>query len=211
MKIRSSNTNSELKKIFFLLAVVMFVLSAWFVIKKQYKSRSYSIFIEFDNAHGICPGTPLRLRGINIGSVIDLTSEINSVIVLVDINNSSITIPKNSLIETNQTGLLNDTAIDILPLDLLSERSNKIVSPLSSECFESRILCHLSYVEGERGLNYDDLIRATTRISQRFDDPRFFNILYTFLQNGIEFSDNIVSISSDISSFISTLADGVKK
>jgi len=211
MKIRSNNINAELQKILFLLTVVIFALLAWFVIKRQYQSRSYSIFIEFDNAHGIRQGTPLRLRGISIGSVVDITSEINSVIVLVSINNSSITIPKNALIETNQTGLLNDTAIDILPLDILSERSDSIPNPLSSGCFESRILCHLSYIEGERGLNYDDLIRATTRISQRFDDPRFFNIFYTFLQNGIEFSDNMVSISSDISSFIGVLSDGLQK
>lgn len=211
MKIKSSDINVELKKIFFLLLAVMFVLSSWFFVKKQYQSRGYSIFIEFDNANGIRPGTPIRLRGINIGSVVDITSEINSVLVLVDINNSLIAIPKNSLIETNQTGLLNDTAIDILPLDLVAQSKNMIVSPLSSECFSSRILCHLSYVEGERGLNYDDLIRATTRISQRFDDPRFFNIFYTFLQNGIEFSDNIVSISSDISRFIGIFADEIKK
>jgi len=173
--------------------------------------KGYSIFIEFDNANGIRPGTPLRLRGINIGSVVDLTSEINSVLVLVDINSSLITIPKNSLIETNQTGLLNDTAIDILPLDLIMQKNESFIpSPLSPDCLSSRILCHLSYVEGERGLNYDDLIRATTRISQRFDDPRFFNLFYTFLQNGIEFSDNIVSISSDISRFITIFAE-VKK
>ena len=38
-------------------------------------------------------------------------------------------------------------------------------------------------------------MRATTRISQRFDDPRFFNLFYIFLHNGIELSDNIVYLS----------------
>lgn len=211
MKIKSSDISAEIRKILFLLLAVIFALSSWFLVKKQYQLKGYSIFIEFDNANGIRPGTPLRLRGINIGSVVDLTSEINSVLVLVDINSSLITIPKNSLIETNQTGLLNDTAIDILPLDLIMQKNESFApNPLSPDCLSSRILCHLSYVEGERGLNYDDLIRATTRISQRFDDPRFFNLFYTFLQHGIEFSDNIVSISSDISRFITIFAE-VKK
>lgn len=212
MKIKSSDISAEIRKILFLLLAVIFSLSSWFFVKKQYQLKGYSIFIEFDNANGIRPGTPLRLRGINIGSVVDLISEINSVLVLADINSSLIAIPKNSLIETNQTGLLNDTAIDILPLDLIMQKDYDFVpSPLSSECLNSRILCHLSYVEGERGLNYDDLIRATTRISQRFDDPRFFNLFYTFLQNGIEFSDNIINISAYISRFITILADVNKR
>nr|YP_009628721.1 hypothetical protein [Acrochaetium secundatum]QBX88504.1 hypothetical protein [Acrochaetium secundatum] len=212
MKIKSSDISAEIRKILFLILAVIFALSSWFFVKKQYQLKGYSIFIEFDNANGIRPGTPLRLRGINIGSVVDLISEINSVLVLVDINSSVIAIPKNSLIETNQTGLLNDTAIDILPLDLIMQKDeNSAPSPLSSECLSSRILCHLSYVEGERGLNYDDLIRATTRISQRFDDPRFFNLFYTFLQNGIEFSDNIVTISSYVSHFIAAFVDVNKR
>lgn len=212
MKIKSSDISAEIRKILFLILAVIFALSSWFFVKKQYQLKGYSIFVEFDNANGIRPGTPLRLRGINIGSVVDLISEINSVLVLVDINSSVIAIPKNSLIETNQTGLLNDTAIDILPLDLIMQKDeNSAPSPLSSECLSSRILCHLSYVEGERGLNYDDLIRATTRISQRFDDPRFFNLFYTFLQNGIEFSDNIVTISSYVSHFIAAFVDVNKR
>ncbi len=212
MNIKSSNINIEIKKVFFLLLAVIFALSSWLFIKKQYQVKGYSIFIEFDNANGIRPGTPVRLRGLNIGSVVDLTSEINSVLVLSEIHSTYTIIPKNSLIETNQTGLLNDTVVDILPLDLSTEKNKvSITSPLSSSCVNSQILCHLSYIEGERGLNYDDLIRATTRISQRFDDPRFFNLFYTFLQNSIDFSDNIVSISSDISSFINVFANKIKE
>lgn len=50
------------------------------------------------------------------------------------------------------------------------------------------------YVTGDRGLNYDDLVRSTTRISQRFDDPRFFNLFYVFLQNSIELTDVILEL-----------------
>lgn len=205
MKIRAYDSQLEIKKILLLLVLIIFSILSWFLIKKKVYNHNYSIFVEFENAHGIRPGTPLRLRGFTIGSVIDVTSEINSILVLININSSAYLIPKNSLIETNQTGLLNDSIIDIVPLEILSEQESLKLNPLDSQCIHSKILCHLSYIEGERGLNYDDLIRATTRISQRFDDPRFFNLFYIFLQNGIELSDNILNIAVDFSSFISLL------
>lgn len=203
MKIRAYNIRLEMRKLLFLLLLISFSIFSWFIVNKKVYHRSYSIFVEFENAHGIRPGTSLRLRGFDIGSVIDVTSEINSILVLININSCSYLIPKNSLIETNQTGLLNDSIIDIIPLEILSAEESLHLDPLDSQCIDSKILCHLSYVEGERGLNYDDLIRATTRISQRFDDPRFFNLFYIFLQNGIELSDNILNIAVDFSGFIS--------
>lgn len=60
------------------------------------------------------------------------------------------------------------------------------------------------YVTGDRGLNYDDLVRSTTRISQRFDDPRFFNLFYVFLQNGIEITDVIIELITEILGITST-------
>jgi len=59
-------------------------------------------------------------------------------------------------------------------------------------------LCNNYYLQGNRGLNYDDLVRAATRISQRFDDPRFFSLFYIFLQNTIDISDDIIYIFQNI-------------
>lgn len=211
MKIKSPRINLELRKILFLLFMVFFSFLTWFIVNKKSNNKSYSIFIEFESAHGIRKGTPVRLRGFNIGSVVDLTGQINSVLTIININTNLTIIPKNSLIETNQTGLLNDTVIDIFPLEIMSDMNNRHPNPLSSECLNSKILCHLSYLEGDRGLNYDDLVRATTRIAQRFDDPRFFNLFYVFLQNSIELSTNALSLLADFADFTSLFSNGFNK
>nr|QCI06872.1 hypothetical protein [Halydictyon mirabile] len=57
-------------------------------------------------------------------------------------------------------------------------------------------------MKGHRGLNYDDLIRSATRISQRFDDPRVFSLFYLFLQNNIDISDQIILIIKNLSYFL---------
>nr|YP_009314892.1 Hypothetical protein ycf22 [Scinaia undulata]SCW23347.1 Hypothetical protein ycf22 [Scinaia undulata] len=201
MKTRLFKFELDWKKIIYLFIVLFFTLASWQFIAKKSVSATYSVFIEFDNASGIKKGTPLRFRGLNIGSVVDVMIGVNSVLTLVLIDSVTNIIPVNSLVETNQTGLLNDAVIDIVPLEIIESVNRSMLNPLSEDCEDTHILCHLSYLEGDRGLNYDDLIRATTRISQRFDDPRFFNLFYIFLQNSIELTDNLASIFTDFSNF----------
>nr|YP_010985830.1 hypothetical protein RMF00_pgp189 [Grateloupia asiatica]WOL36748.1 hypothetical protein [Grateloupia asiatica] len=136
------------------------------------------------------------MRGIHIGYVKNIKMNFNSVLVLVHIKSKNILIPKNAIIETSQTGLLNDAVIDILPLKIMFRENIRDIDVFSELCLESEFLCNLSYIYGERGLNYDDLIRAATRISQRLDDPRFFNLLYIFLQNSLEISEDIANTTS---------------
>nr|YP_009313459.1 Hypothetical protein ycf22 [Galaxaura rugosa]SCW21713.1 Hypothetical protein ycf22 [Galaxaura rugosa] len=201
MKIKSYKITTELISLLFLLFVVTFTLFSWFILNNRSLNQGYSVFIELDTASGIQKGTPLRYRGLQIGLVKDIINDINSVLALVNINSTNNIIPSNSLIETNQTGILNDSVIDIIPLEILNVDSSNSFNPLSIECSSRHILCHLSYIEGERGLNYDDLIRAATRISQRFDDPRFFNLFYMFLQNSVDFTDHISNFIVDAVDF----------
>lgn len=195
MKINLQNLSPRSKKNFLLLLTILGIITMSFIVNKKFLNKSYSIFIEFDNAHGIKPGTILRLRGLSIGRIISIKLHVNTVLVLAKINSSLNPIPRNVLIETNQTGLLNEAVVDIFPLENIEILNKQFIDPLSSECLNSKIICNLSHLKGNRGLNYDDLVRATTRISQRFDDPRFFNLFYIFLHNGIELSDNIVYLS----------------
>jgi phospholipid/cholesterol/gamma-HCH transport system substrate-binding protein len=195
MKINLQNISPRGKKNFLLFLIIFGIIMMSFIINKKFLNKSYSIFIEFDNAHGIKPGTVLRLRGLSIGRIVSIKLHVNTVVVLAKINSSLNPIPRNVLIETNQTGLLNEAVIDIFPLENIEIFNKQFIDPLSSKCLNSKIICNLSHLKGNRGLNYDDLVRATTRISQRFDDPRFFNLFYIFLHNGIELSDNIVYLS----------------
>lgn len=203
MKMQESKITLEFRKISFLLFVLISVSISWAIINSHDRNKGYSIFIEFDNANGIKQGTPLRLRGLTIGSVLDVIHDRNAILAMAKINTNTTIIPKNSLVETSQTGLFSETAIDIIPLYNIEEnRYKQNFNPFHSKCIQSNTLCHLSFVEGDRGLNYDDLIRATTRISQRFDDPRFFNLCYLFLQNGLELSDNLLEVSTDFLGFV---------
>lgn len=191
--------------------IVVFSIFVWLVLKFPNLDKSYVFFIEFNNVHGIHEGTQIRFRGITIGSIKNLKIQLNSVLTLAEIYSSKVCIPKNSIIETNQTGLLNETVIDIVPLEKIIDNKSIVKSPLSELCYSYDIICDSMYLEGDRGLNYDDLVRSTTRISQRFDDPRFFNIFYVFLHNAIELSDNILELTMNVSDVISVLYFYIQK
>lgn len=190
------------------LLVFIFLFLMILSLFEQKKTSGYSLFIEFNNAYGIKPGTSVNFRGVQVGYIKKIYMKINSVIILVHIKSNKILIPKASIIETNQTGLFNDTIVDIIPITLLNKNvanfNDTVLDVFSSQCLKSKFLCNYHYLQGNRGLNYDDLVRAATRISQRFDDPRFFSFIYLFLQNSVEISDNLlntVRITSNIFNF----------
>lgn len=201
-KVKSQNLWLKVNNIIVFLISIIFVVFVWWIINYNANNRGYDLFIQFNNAHGIRPGTALRMRGVKIGYIKHLKIDLNSILVLVHINSTNILIPKNSIVETNQTGLFNDCMIDIIPLEKVHNSSLSNIDVFSEKCIKSRLICHLNSLEGDRGLNYDDLVRAATRISQRFDDPSFFNIFYLFLQNSIELSEDILNITIDISNLL---------
>lgn len=184
---------------------IFFTFSMWLAIHQKHSVKGYAFFIEFNNAHGIKEGTHVRMRGVNIGYIKSMKIDLNTILVLVHINSEQTLIPRNAIIETNQTGLLNDTIIDIIPLNKILKSNIHNASVFSDACHLSSIVCHLDALEGDRGLNYDDLVRAATRISQRFDDPSFFNVFYLFLQNSLELSDDVMNITNDISNMLTLL------
>nr|YP_010903033.1 hypothetical protein P4C74_pgp146 [Hypnea pseudomusciformis]WCH55087.1 hypothetical protein [Hypnea pseudomusciformis] len=208
--IKSANLWKHVQSITLLFLFVILTVCLCFLINMNIDKAGYSVFIEFKNAYGIREGTSIRMRGVNIGYVKKIKIDLNSILLLVFVKSTNILIPKNSIIETNQTGLLNETVIDIIPLDILKYQVTHKVNVFSQECQTSNIICHLNCIQGERGLNYDDLVRAATRISQRFDDPSFFNIFYLFVQNSIDLSDDILNITLDTSNCIVILYNFLK-
>nr|YP_010196726.1 hypothetical protein LKZ11_pgp153 [Gracilaria cliftonii]UAD84530.1 hypothetical protein [Gracilaria cliftonii] len=151
------------------------------------------------------------MRGISIGYVNKIQVKYNYVLIKVNITLSSILIPKNSLVETTQTGLLNDTVIDITPLQTISNQDAEKFNVFNKSCLKSVFLCHYDYIKGERGLNYDDLVRAATRISQRFDDPMLFQLARMLLQNTIDISNEFIEVTDNMSSITIFIYDYLYK
>ncbi|CAA0828794.1 Protein TRIGALACTOSYLDIACYLGLYCEROL 2-chloroplastic [Striga hermonthica] len=136
----------------------------------QLRSRfsKYLAVFEFSNASGICAGTPVRIRGVNVGNVVRVNSSLKSIEAEVEIKDDKLIIPRNSLIEVNQSGLLMETLIDITPRDPIPSPS---VGPLHANCIkEGLIVCDRQKIKGHQGVSLDALVGIFTRIGREVEE-----------------------------------------
>ncbi|KAG2306349.1 hypothetical protein Bca52824_026097 [Brassica carinata] len=130
--------------------------------------RKYQTVFELSQASGICTGTPVRIRGVTVGTVIRVNPSLKNIEAIAEIEDDKIIIPKNSLVEVNQSGLLMETMIDITPRNPIPEPS---VGPLHPECGkEGLIVCDRQKIKGEQGVSLDALVGIFTRIGREVEE-----------------------------------------
>ncbi|CAN6580486.1 hypothetical protein ACFX13_032659 [Malus domestica] len=132
------------------------------------KFRKYFAVFEFTEACGISTGTPVRIRGVTVGNVIRVNSSLESIEAVVEVEDDKTVIPRNALIEVNQSGLLMETRIDITPRDPLPNIS---VGPLHPECGkEGLIVCDRQKMRGHQGVSLDALVGIFTRLGREVEE-----------------------------------------
>ncbi|KAK4487971.1 hypothetical protein RD792_003710 [Penstemon davidsonii] len=155
--------------LFLVSGTILFALSlAWlrgFQLRSRF--RKYLAVFEFDRASGICTGTPVRIRGVNIGNVVRVNPSLRSIEAVVEVEDDKIIIPRNSLIEVNQSGLLMETLIDITPRDPIPTPS---AGPLDARCVkEGVIVCDRQKMKGNQGVSLDEMVGIFTRIGREME------------------------------------------
>jgi ABC-type transporter Mla subunit MlaD len=175
------------------------------------KSRGYQAILEFPVACGITVGTPVRIRGVIVGQVLAVQPSLEQVDVLVEMRDATTVIPRNSLIEANQSGLIAEPLVDITPQMPIPVYT---ANPLDEECeTEGKVVCHQGRMKGQRGVALDDLVYICTKIAKEMDQQgvdKVFEAMATatsameeakpLLQRAVELSDEIVPLLADLRS-----------
>ncbi|XP_068642351.1 protein TRIGALACTOSYLDIACYLGLYCEROL 2, chloroplastic [Aristolochia californica] len=156
--------------LFVISGALLFALTvAWlrgFYLRSRH--RKYQTVFEFSQACGISMGTPVRIRGVTVGSVVGIVPSLRSIEAVAEIEDDKVVIPRNSLIEVNQSGLLMETMIDITPKDPLPVPS---VGPLDTDCInEGVIVCDKQKIAGQTGVSLDALVGIFTRLGREMEE-----------------------------------------
>ncbi|MDR2777637.1 MAG: MlaD family protein [Rickettsiales bacterium] len=103
MRVNYLETTVGLVTVLFSIAFVLFSIGAT---NRKLGQKFYRLYAEFANVSGIYPGTKVRIGGVDIGSVFDVTLEKNhSVLVSIGVKMGTI-IPVDSCIKVSTSGLI---------------------------------------------------------------------------------------------------------
>ena len=146
----------------------VFAIISWVVGRPGRYLSSYNFTVAFPVAYGLSIGTPVRMRGVNVGSVVGIKPHVTSVDAVVQIKDENIAIPKDAKIEINQLGLIAETMIDITPK--LTSKTDYKALPLDADCNkEGALICHRSELVGDQGVSMDEFISISTKLVKEMD------------------------------------------
>lgn len=149
-------------------AVLLAITLVWVKGKQiRARTRKYEAVLEFQQAQGITVGTPVRIRGVDVGNVVGVRPSLERIDVVVELLDSGIVIPRNALVEVNQSGLISETLIDVTPQFPLPKPT---FGPLDPNCkSEGLIVCDRERIKGEQGVSLDELVGVCTKIARQMD------------------------------------------
>eukprot|EP00878_Enallax_costatus_P002541 GHUV01002723.1.p1 GENE.GHUV01002723.1~~GHUV01002723.1.p1 ORF type:complete len:393 (+),score=111.51 GHUV01002723.1:299-1477(+) len=133
------------------------------------KGRPYQATIEFPLACGITVGTPVRIRGVAVGSVMNVKPSLDKVDVLIEVNDMNTVIPRNSVIEANQSGLIAEPLVDITP-QLPLPTYKALPSDVTACEAEEAIVCSGGHIQGQQGVALDDMVYVMTRMARQMEE-----------------------------------------
>ncbi|KAK6937154.1 Mce/MlaD [Dillenia turbinata] len=175
------------------------------------KFRKYLAVFEFPQACGISNGTPVRIRGVTVGNVIQVKPSLKSIEAVVEVEDDKIIIPRNSLIEVNQSGLLMETLIDITPRDPIQ---TPLVGPLDKDCAkEGLIVCDREKIKGYQGVSLDELVGIFTRLGRDVEEigiAKGFSLaerLLSVVEEARPLLGKIKAMSDDVQPMLAELRD----
>lgn len=173
--------------------------------------RPYQAIVQLPEACGVTVGTPLRIRGVNIGNVLSVRPKLERVDVLVEVFDSATLIPRDASVEANQSGLIAEPLLDVTPRSTPKPSH----SPLDSGCEdEGLIVCDRGRICGTRGVSMDDLVRVCTRLANEVDSTGMEQMLGTassvdsLLRDVKPLVDQAQSIAHELRPILSSFREG---
>lgn len=161
-------------------------------------SRSYKFIAVFPNVAGMTAGAPVRYRGVDVGKITEVRAGANGVDVTVEIEDSDLLIPHDARIEANQSGLVGQTSVDITPQGTTNLETESL-SPFGEECLDSeQIICNDDRLKAVEGVNFVELLRNSTKLTEIYTDPEFFENINALTTNASEAAAGVAELANEL-------------
>ncbi|MDZ8027991.1 MAG: MlaD family protein [Nostoc sp. SerVER01] len=188
----------------FLLGLGVFGILFLWINRLNATSGTYKAIIEFANAGGMQKGTPVRYRGVKVGNISQIKPGANVIDVEIQIVQRDLIIPRDVVIEANQSGLISESIIDITPKTTLPA-GVAIAKPLEKNCNSSLIICNGSRLTGQVGISVDELIRSSTELTNVYNNPKFYKNVNGVLEATTVAASSFTDLSQDLRALTKSL------
>lgn len=176
----------------------------------QLNSAKFTFTIKLPDASGLNTGSVVRFRGVEVGRVTSLTAQTEGVDVQVGIENSKLLIPKQSVAETNQSGFLGNTNIDIFPpKDKVAIDPN--LNPLAKDCNSELIVCQGGQIEGSRGVSFTVLLKDMSVTLRKINDQSLIDNLNDTLVSAKATAKSIQKLTDSANRVVGTFESQIVK
>ncbi|MDZ8052783.1 MAG: MlaD family protein [Aulosira sp. ZfuVER01] len=160
---------------------------------------SYKAIVEFANAGGMQKGSTVRYRGVKVGNISAIRPMPNNIEVEIEIFQPDLIIPKDVVVEANQSGLISESIVDITPKASFPP-GTVAAKPLDKDCDPNLIICNGARLKGQIGISLDELIRSTTELATVYNDPKFYRNVNRLLESSTAAATSFASLSRDLQS-----------
>ncbi len=141
----------------------------------QFQGTRFHFFARFADVAGLDVGAPVRFRGVRIGRIAGFEPETTGVRVKINVDRADLAIPRQSRIETNQSGFIGTTTVDIVPKPDLTIAEG--LSPLAADCDSAVVICQGDVVPGTTGVSLQQVLRQANEAIAQFNDSRLLQKL----------------------------------
>lgn len=176
----------------------------------QLNSSKFVFTIKMPDASGLNTGSVVRFRGVEVGRVTALTAQAEGVDVQVSIENSKLIIPKQSVAETNQSGFLGNTNIDIFPPKEKLAINPKL-NPLAKDCDRELIICQGGEVAGAQGVSFIALLKDSSATLRKINDQNLVENLNETLISAKNTARSIQKLTDSANRLVGSFESQVAK
>ncbi|MBW4573856.1 MAG: MCE family protein [Aphanothece sp. CMT-3BRIN-NPC111] len=161
-------------------------------------NRTFKVIVDFANVSGMQTGATVRYRGVNVGKISEIAPGPNGVAVTIELAPDDLVIPRDVLVEANQSGLIGETYLEITPRGSLPV-GVKVATPNDPKCNPQLIVCNKTRLQGQIGASSEELIRSTIRFANTYTDPNFVANLNAATRNTAIAAAEVAKLSRDFS------------
>ena len=184
--------------LFFLLGVGIFAGLFLWLRGLSVGERTYKAVIEFPRVNGMQEGAAVRFRGVNVGKISALRPLPNGVEVDVAISPADLLIPRDVLVEANQSGIISEVSVDITPREQLAEGA-VAAKPLDPNCDRNLIVCNGSRLRGQIGISTDEFIRSSTRFLNVYSNEELYSNVNAAARNASLAAAQVAQLTRELS------------